>query len=107
MTAVDPRTGLSASILSHKEALDARIQARYDTIPSYIKEDLREAITWAEETLTKHEGAGHHFSVYANKDGTLGCAFSKPQWSGDHSWTGMDTAEEAIVMSVVSYLEGG
>ncbi len=93
--------------LDHKAALDARIQVRYDAVPAHIKEDIIEAFLWARETLTKKEGEGHIFSIYANKDGTLGCAFAKPQWSGDHSWTGMETAEEAVVMSVVSYLEGG
>lgn len=85
----------------------AKAQAAYDAVPQPIKDDLFEALTWARETLTNHEGAGHHFELAydVKEEGFVAC-FAKPQWNADHASQPMNTAQEAIVMAVCEYLNG-
>lgn len=85
----------------------ARAQAAYDAVPQMTKDDLFEAMDWARETLTKHEGDGHHFEIgFDEKSKGFYACFSKAQWNADHCSQPMDTAQEAIVMAVCEYLNG-
>lgn len=81
-----------------------KAQEQYDEVDSYIKEDLEEALSWAKETLTNHEGSGHIFNLIY-KYGFV-CCFAKPQWNADHCSQPMDEAPQAIVMAVCEYLNG-
>lgn len=81
--------------------------ALYDALPDHLKSDMIEAAIWARETLTKHEGSGHHFELIAHDyEGTLSCNFAKAEWAGDHSGSYMGTAAEAICIAVCEYLGG-
>lgn len=78
----------------------------YNAVPEYIRYDMWEAMNWARETLRDHEGSGHHFEITADKRGALACCFAKPQWNADHCGDYYDSASEAIVSAVVTYLAG-
>lgn len=82
-----------------------RVMAAFYAAPDYTRDDLFEALAWAKETLTNHEGAGHHINVIHQKDGVV-CAFAKPQWNADHCSQPCDTASDAIVLAVCEYLNG-
>jgi len=85
----------------------AMAQAAFDEVPDAIKENIHEAITWAIDTLTNHEGSGHSFEIsYDTKTEGFIASFAKPQWNADHSSQPMATAQEAIVMAVCEYLNG-
>lgn len=84
----------------------AKANAAYEAVPDHFKEDVIDAAIWARETLTQHEGGGHHFEISAEKDGLLSVSFAKPRWAGDHSGEPMPTAAEAFVMAVCEYLNG-
>lgn len=78
-------------------------QKMFDANSSY--DNIGDAVDWARETLTKHEGAGHIFQLIF-ENGKYFCCFAKPQWSADHCSQGMDESHEAIVMAVCEYLSG-
>lgn len=82
----------------------AAAQQAFDKAPSEAKDDLEEALSWARQTLTNHEGAGHTFALDYDKG--FVCCFAKPQWNADHCSQPMPTAPEAIVMAVCEYLNG-
>lgn len=84
----------------------ARADEAYNAVPEHIRYNMLEAITWARDTLRDHEGAGHNFEITADKDGALACCFAKPQWNADHIGDYKDSASEAIVSAVVTYLAG-
>lgn len=93
------------------EILENRIQAKYNSVDRYIKEDVGEAIKWAKETLTKHEGDGHSFYISSRQFKDSGhwgvcCSFAKPEWGGDHCSRAMQEGSEAVVMAVCEYLCG-
>lgn len=90
-----------------RPAVYAAAQYAYDQIAPEIKENLVEALTWAGDTLTNHEGGGHSFEIaYDPKtEGFVAC-FAKPEWNADHASQPMPTAQEAIVMAVCEYLNG-
>ena len=73
---------------------EERIQQDYKNVPQYIKDDIGEAIAWAKNILTKEEGDGHMFYVYAEKN-RVACSFAKPEWSGDHCGRSMQHGAEA------------
>jgi len=83
----------------------AKAQAAYDAVPEWVRYDLFEAISWARETLTNHEGAGHHFELACDPKGFVAC-FAKAEWNADHASQPMNSAQEAIVMAVCEYLNG-
>jgi hypothetical protein len=78
----------------------------YKNVPDFIKENLVEACIWARNTLTDYEGLGHILEISANKDGLLCCSFAKLQWPGDHCGSYMETASQAVIISVCEYLNG-
>lgn len=90
-----------------RPAVYAAAKKAFDDVPECVRMDLFEALTWAKQTLTNHEGAGHSFELaYDTKtDGFIAC-FAKPRWNADHASQPMDTAQEAIVMAVCEYLSG-
>lgn len=82
----------------------------YFEVDQYTREDLFEACKWAKKTLTDLEGPGHEMNVTGRaSDNCVSCSFAKASWGGDHSGPYMDTASEAVVMSVCGYIafEGG
>lgn len=78
----------------------------YDALPANVKEDVLEALLWARDTLRDREGSGHCFVITGDRDTMLSCSFAKPQWSGDHSGSAMDTDAQAVCTSVCEYLCG-
>jgi hypothetical protein len=83
-----------------------KLKELYDAVPDGVKNgDLQEALDWARETLTKHEGSGHHFQLVWTTEGLM-CCFAKPEWGGDHPGTPREEASDAIVYSVCEYLAG-
>jgi len=88
------------------DALEARIQAEYATVPEHIRDDIYEAARWAKETLTILDGPGHQIYVTAAGEGLVCCSFAKVEWAGDHCGRGMEHGAEAIVMAVCEYMNG-
>ena len=88
------------------ETMERRIRVMYQAVPLFIREDICEASAWARNTLTDLEGKGHHFTLTADNEGLVACAFAKPAWPGDHCGRGMPEGAEAIVMAVCEYLCG-
>ena len=82
----------------------AAAQTAFSAVDEDVRDDLESALNWAKETLTNHEGSGHHFSLIY--EGGFMCCFCKPQWNADHCSQAMETAPEAIVMAVCEYLNG-
>lgn len=82
----------------------AAAQTAFSAVDEDVRDDLESALNWAKETLTNHEGSGHHFSLIY--EGGFMCCFCKPQWNADHCSQTMETAPEAIVMAVCEYLNG-
>lgn len=93
--------------------LDNEVRAQalvmYRSVDTEVKEDLVQAIEWAQQKLTLHEGSGHIINVTTDTryPHQLTCQFSKPEWSGEHSGDPRDTASDAIVWAVCTYLCGG
>jgi hypothetical protein len=98
----------------------ANAKKLYDQVPDYTKEDTILAIEWAKDQLDKSIGPGYYIHITADRKfylsttqkatfadtGLVVCTFCKPEWSGDHSGTPMETGAEAIVMAVCEYLSG-
>jgi hypothetical protein len=84
---------------------DATVK-RYDSVPSAAKKHVMKAWRWAKDHLQRKEGAGHRFGLVRNNDGSISCAFAKPQWNADHCGEGMPTGAEAIVRAVCEYESG-
>jgi len=85
----------------------AKADEAFAEAPQAAKDDLREALDWAHQVLTNHEGTGHHFEIgYSILDKGFYACFAKPQWNADHCSQPMPTAQEAIVMAVCEYLNG-
>ena len=82
------------------------IDETYAIVSDQIKDNLIEAMRWAEITLTNYEGNGHNINVTGNLDGQVCCCFDKSNWSADHCGEYMDTASEAVVVAVCEYLIG-
>lgn len=79
----------------------------FAALPESIQDcDIAEAIDWARETLTNHEGSGHSFYLHTDKPGLFRCSFAKPKWASDHCSDHYDDASKAIVMAVCEYLSG-
>ena len=93
--------------MARSTELETQIEAMYDGVPEYIREDVVEAGIWARETLTNKEGSGHAIYIFGTKDGMVECSFAKPSWPGDHCGSPMESGSEAIVMAVCEYLCGG
>jgi hypothetical protein len=88
-------------------ALEAKIVAMVEGLDEEIRTDLVEAVNWARETLTNHEGRGHFIVLAADSEpGMLHCSFAKPSWSADHCGEPREEAPEAIVRAVCEYLCG-
>jgi len=83
----------------------AAAQEAFDNVPEHIRDDLEDALDWAKQALTNHEGSGHRFSLIYQNGGFM-CCFCKPQWNADHASQPMPEAPEAIVMAVCEYLNG-
>ena len=77
----------------------------YSAVAEHVRFDLVEAAVWARDTLRDHEGSGHDIQLSSDRDGLV-CSFAKPEWAGDHCGPAMESASEAIVMAVCSYLCG-
>jgi hypothetical protein len=90
----------------HFEMCEKRTLARYDAVPDEVKTHVLKALRWAKDHMMRKEGEGHLFSLYRKKDGSIGCAFMKPEWSADHCSDGMPTGAEAIVRAVCEYESG-
>ena len=84
----------------------SRADDMYAHVPDFVKEDLYEALVWARNTLTEHEGSGHQFNVLGDRDMMMYGNFAKPSWAGDHTGRPKETAAEAIVIAVCDYLNG-
>jgi len=91
-----------------KAKQEERVQARYEAVNIYTRDDVLEALLWAREILTQKEGAGHEFNVcsHCGDCHQVVCSFAKPEWGGDHGGRPMDTGSEAVVMAVCEYMEG-
>lgn len=84
--------------------IEDQIQNAYNNVPLEIRGDLHRSIMWAVQTLTDYEGSGHEFNITVVGKKLLSCSFAKPEWGGDHSGRGMETASESIVMAVCEYI---
>ena len=82
----------------------AAAREQFNSVDALIKDDIEGALEWAKETMTAHEGDGHHFSIIY-EDG-FKCCFCKPSWNADHCSQAMPSAAEAVVMAVCEYLNG-
>lgn len=94
-----------------KDIARAKADEMYASVPDWIKDNIGEAYKWAFESLTAREGQGHEIVVTACwhqgvSAGLVQCSFAKPSWSGDHCGSGMESASQAIVMSVCEYFSG-
>lgn len=89
-----------------KQKLERRVQKMYDDLPEYLKEDVLEALKWAQKTLTELEGLGHTFHILGENENLVSCSFSKPCWSGDHSGRPMECGATAVCRAVCEYLNG-
>ncbi len=96
----------NASMRQHWQRCEDATLKRYDAVPSEAKEHVLKAWRWAKDHLQRKEGEGHHFGLVRNKDGSISCAFAKPQWSADHCGEGMGTGAEAIIRAVCEYESG-
>jgi hypothetical protein len=94
------------ALRAHFERCEIATQAKYDKVPEDVKKHVFTAWRWARDYLMRKEGEGHHFVLSREKDGSICCAFAKPEWSGDHCGEGMPTGAEAIVRAVCEYDSG-
>ena len=84
-----------------------KAQKAFDELPEDLKGgDVLTALLWAREMLTKHEGAGHVFSIISDDGEKYMCEFMKPEWQGAHCGQPMDSDWEAVLMAVCEYLNG-
>lgn len=91
---------------AHWERCETATLARYEAVPEEVKQHVLLAWRWAKEYLMRKQGAGHHFGLIRKADGSIACAFAKPEWSADHCGEGMPTGAEAIVRAVCEYESG-
>ncbi len=82
----------------------AAAQKMFDANSSY--DNIGDAVDWARETLTNHEGAGHSFYIVGGDNGLFCCAFAKAQWNADHCSQPMGEAQHSVIMAVCEYLSG-
>lgn len=94
------------ALRAHFERCEIATQAKYDKVPEDVKKNALKAWRWATDHLMRKEGDGHHFHLIRAKDGSIRCAFAKPEWGGDHLGDGMPTGAEAIVRAVCEYESG-
>ena len=82
-------------------------QTMYDHVPDYIKEDIIQALEWADYFLADLEGSGHEFFITAEPRGQgVCCSFAKPSWGADHTSRPMEHGAQAVVMAVCEYTSG-
>lgn len=65
--------------------------------------DLVAAISEGAEILRDLEGSGHTF-YFSSSGNLITCNFDKPSWKADHSGPPMPNAAEAVVASVLTYI---
>ncbi len=96
----------SPVIRRHFAFREQKTQALYQDVSDDIKSNALKAWRWAKNRLALIEGDGHRFVLSREKDGSICCAFAKPEWAADHCGKGMKTAAEAIVIAVCEYEHG-
>lgn len=94
------------ALIKHFERCEQLTVQKYERVPEEIRTDVLKAWRWARDHLMRKEGEGHYFSLIRNNDGTISCAFAKPEWNADHCGEGMPTGAEAIIRAVCEYESG-